>query len=177
MTDIIIIGAQEDNGIERLIKTTLSRTYRVSYLKNSSYSRCGTGYELICIDCGEIELSGIESPIILTKKEASLTMPLPENSTAIISDENENLLSAVKDGGVCAITCGISPTSTISFTSETDEKLTVSLNRSISALSGRTVQPLEIPIEKSGYDSYTLMSFIALRLLLDDFDSELGKLI
>lgn len=177
MTDIIIVGSQEDCGIEQLIKTVLSQTYRISYLKNGFYSRLGAGYELICIDCGEISLTGIESPIILAKKEAALTMPLPENSTAIISAENENQLSAVKSSGVCAITCGISPTSTISFTSETEEKLTVSLNRSISALSGRTVQPLEIPINKSGFDSYTLMSFVALRLLLDDFDSELGKLI
>ncbi len=177
MTDIIIVGAPEDCGIEQLIKTALSETYRISYLKNGFYSRFGAGYELICIDCGEISLTGIDNPIILAKKEAALTMPMPVNSTAIISAENESQLSAVKSSGVCAITCGISPTSTISFTSETEEKLTVSLNRSISALSGRTVQPLEIPIKKSGFDSYTLMSFIALRLLLDDFDSELGKLL
>lgn len=177
MTDIIIVGSQEDCGIEKLIKTSLSKTYRISYLKNSSYSRFGAGYELICIDCGEIGLTGIENPIILAKKQAVLTIPLPESSTAIISAENESQLSAVKNSGAFAITCGISPTSTISFTSETEEKLTVSLNRSISALSGRTVQPLEIPIQKSGFDNYTLMSFIALRLLLDDFDSDLGKLI
>ena len=83
----------------------------------------------------------------------------------------------LRERSVPTVACGLSDTATISFTSETDDTLMVSLNRELTALSGKIIEPLEIPVEKRGADNYSLMSFTALRLLLDDFDSELGKLI
>ena len=110
------------------------------------------------------------------KENGIIPENIPQDTTAIINADNATQLKAIQKRGIRAVTCGTSTTATISFSSETEEKLTVSLNRGITALSGRTIEPLEFPLEKEIYNRYPLMSFAALRIILDDFDSELGKL-
>lgn len=177
MTEIIIIGDPRDRTLESLIVNVLAKTYRVVYIKENRISDTGTGYELVCFDCRSPVLDGIGAPVIVAKRSAVLPTELPENSTVIINADDRSQIDAVRRSGAFAVECGFSPTSTVSFSSESDDKLVISLNRSITALSGRQIQPLEIPVCKHGADDYTLMSFTALRLLLDDYESELGYLI
>lgn len=177
MTSIFIIGNRGDRTLEHLIRTSLSRTYRVTYIRGNEFSEQGSGYELICFDCEFPVLAGTENAVIIAKKEAVLPDSLPTGSTAVFCSENEHQLGAVRKSGVFALDCGFSPMSTVSFSGSSEDKLMISLNRSITALSGREIQPLELPVERLGADPYTLMSFTALRLLLDDFESELGRLI
>lgn len=73
--------------------------------------------------------------------------------------------------GVQLITCGVSPKNTVSITSRTPEKITLSLNRSIRAKNG-AVEPLEQPEpldeQFSEYGSeYEQMALFAAELLLD----------
>ncbi|MBP3855029.1 MAG: hypothetical protein IK990_05360 [Ruminiclostridium sp.] len=177
MTEIIVIGDPEDTALEQLIRRELSSTYRVLYIKGSEISAAGTGYELAVIDCCSPVITGINAPVIVAKRSAGLPQTLPRSCTAIINSDDPGQLRAAERNGVFTVDCGISPTSTVSFSSETEDTLMVSLNRSLRALSGREIQPLEIPVSKRGADDYTLMSFTALRLLLDDFNSRLGELI
>lgn len=177
MTEIVVIGDEHDTALGRLIKETLSMTYRVLYIKGNCFSDSGSGYELVVHDCPSPRLDGLRSPVIVAKRNASLPCSLPDGCTAIVNADRHDQLDAVQRSGAFAVECGISPTSTVSFSSESDDTVVISLNRSLRALSGREIQPLEIPVTKNGSDIYTLMSFTALRLLLDDFESELGRLI
>ncbi len=177
MTEIVIIGDGKDTALEKLIKNTLSKTYRVIYIKEHTLTDTGSGYELICFDCARPRLLGSSNAVLIAKRSAMLTGKLPQDCTVILDSDKPAQTAAAVQSGIAAIDCGFSLTSTVSFTGETDDALVISLNRSITALSGREIQPLEIPCPKQGADAYTLMSFTALRLLLDDFDSELGKLI
>ncbi len=176
MTPIFIIGSRTDRGLEELIASTLTRTYTVTYIKGNEYSVRGSGYELNCFDCADPCISGAENSIVIAKTAAQLPDALPPDCTAIFSAEDPRQLAAVRKNGVFAVDCGFSPRSTVSFSGSSDDTLVISLNRSVTALSGREIQPLEIPVPRRGADPYTLMSFTALRLLLDDFDSELGQL-
>ncbi|MBQ9384588.1 MAG: hypothetical protein IJT87_10170 [Ruminiclostridium sp.] len=177
MTEIVIIGDSRDTALEKLIKTTLSKTYRVIYIKEQSLTDTGSGYELIFFDCARPRLDGVANAVIIAKRSAVLSVELPRDCTVILDSDKPTQTAAAVRSGIAAIDCGFSPTSTVSFTGETDDALVISLNRSITALSGREIQPLELPCPKHGADAYTLMSFTAMRLLLDDFDSELGELI
>ena len=177
MTPIFVIGNRNDHTLGRLICSSLACTYNVTYISGSRYSVQGSGYELVCFDCENPFIEGAENAIVIAKKEAALPEDMPAGFTVIFSTENSAQLDAVRKSRVFALDCGFSPLSTISFSGSSEEKLVISLNRSITALSGKKIQPLEIPVNKQGADTYTLMSFTALRLLLDDFESELGKLI
>ena len=150
MTEIIVIGDGHDTALERLIKDTLSDTYRVLYIKGNSFSDTGSGYELVVHDSEEPRLYGIHSSVIIAKRSAVLSDAIPSDCTAIVSADRPAQLEAVRRSGACAVECGRSPTSTVSFSSESEDTLVISLNRSMTALSGREIQPLEFPVAKHG---------------------------
>lgn len=176
MTVIAIIGQGEDSSLESLIKEQLSKTYYITYMKNNSLSRFGKGYELLFFDSENPEIKGFEGCLTILKSEGTLPDSLNPSGIAVINSDRIEQIKSAEKIGIKTVTCGISPTSTISFTSETEDTVLISLNRSITALSGREIEPLEIPVKKGGYDTYSLMSFLALRLLLDDYGSDIGRL-
>lgn len=175
MTDIFVTGCQNDKEMENLIRKRLSKNYTITYINHNCFNKNGSGYNLIVMDSDKpvINTSG---SVLLMKEDGIVPENLPYDIMAIINADNETQLREVQKQSIRAITCGWSTTDTISFSSETEDKLTVSLNRGITALSGKAIEPLEIPLEKENFGKYSLMSFAALRLLLDDFDSELGRL-
>ena len=175
MTEIIIAGAQDDTALEELIKTELSETYRIIYIKNSSITDIGSGYELVFFDCEEPVLQGTDGAVIIAKRDAGLPDNIPQNCTLILNAESTRQLEKAVGCGAYAVDCGHSPQSTVSFTGSSEDTLVVSLNRELTALSGRVIEPLELPVPRHS-DDYSIMSFIALRLLLDDYESELGEL-
>ena len=175
MTDIFVTGHRTDKEMENLIKNRLSKNYTITYINRESFSKTGNGYNLIVLDSDNPSIN-VNGGILLMKENGIIPENIPQDTTAIINADNATQLKAIQKRGIRAVTCGTSTTATISFSSETEEKLTVSLNRGITALSGRTIEPLEFPLEKEIYNRYPLMSFAALRIILDDFDSELGKL-
>lgn len=176
MTDIFVTGSTKDRELEELIKKRLSESYTITYINHNSFLKTGSGYNLIVFD-SEKPCINVNGSVLLMKENGTIPENLPDDITAIVNADNENQLRAIQKSGVKAITCGTCNTSTISFSSETDDTLVISLNRSITALSGKSIQPLEIPAEKGGAKRYSLMSYTALRLILDNFNSELGRLI
>ncbi len=176
MTDIFVTGDKTDKELEKLIKNRLTESYSITYINHGDVTESGKGYNLIVIDSEKPHIN-VNSGILLMKENGEIPDALPENITAIINADNDKQIKAVQKGKIKAITCGMGATSTVSFTSETEDTLVISLNRSLTALSGKIIQPLEIPAEKKGAERYSLMSYTALRLILDDYDSELGKLI
>lgn len=70
--------------------------------------------------------------------------------------------------GIQLITCGISPKNTVSITSRTDDKITLSLNRAIRTAAG-ICEPLEqpVPLDKP-LDEYDIMAAFAAKLLLSN---------
>lgn len=175
MTDIFVTGNKKDKEMESLIKNRLSKSYTITYINRDSFTKSGSGYNLIVLDSDKPTIN-VSGSILLMKENGIVPEKLPADITAIVNADNKVQLKSALRQGIRTITCGTSATSTISFSSETEEKLTISLNRCITALSGKVIEPLELPIEKESYERYPLMSLAALRLLLDDFDSELGKL-
>ncbi len=176
MTDIFVTGNAEDKEHEQLIKKHLAESYTITYINQNSFRKIGSGYNLIVFESENPNIN-TNGSVLLMKKNGIIPSTVPMDITAIINADNEEQLKSVQSIGVKAITCGTCDTSTVSFSSETDETIVISLNRSITALSGKIIQPLEIPAEKGGADRYSLMSYMALRLILDDYNSDLGKLI
>ena len=87
-------------------------------------------------------------------------------------------MKALKSSGCHTITCGFRKTDTFSYSSLSDDGVVVTLNRELTAFSGKNIQPLEIPVElHKGTDIYSVIAFTALRVMLDDFNSEIGELI
>ncbi len=178
MTTIFICGDPKDTGFTLLLKNCLSKTYRITYVTNTSVSQWGKGYELLALEIIGAEAIETESPVFLLKKSCVPDFDFPVNGTVIAFSENEEQIKALKNCAAHVVTCGFGKTDTFSYSSLSDDEVVVSLNREVTAFSGKKIQPLEIPLEiPQGTDIYSVIAFTALRILLDDFDSEIGELI
>ena len=117
-----------------------------------------------------------EREIVVTEKLAVINAP----SGVVILEKNAAVeikaalgIIADEDGcfgefprGVQLITCGINPKNTVSFTSRSNDKITLSLNRSIRTKSG-IAQPLELPADLvDGLTEFDYMAAFAASLLL-----------
>lgn len=179
MTTVLIIGDRNDTGLENLIKTTLSESYQITYVKDKSVIRLGKGYEILVIDAEYISALELTECIAVMKADGAVPIPtLPEPGIIIANSSNTEQLNALKNAKQSVITCGGNKRDTISYTSLTNDGLVISLNREITAFSGKEIQPLEIPAKFSAEPEnvYDHLAFTALRLILDDYNSEIGML-
>lgn len=178
MTSIFIAGNEDDNGFRVLLEEILSLTYRITYVKGNALYQWGKGYEVLALDCPSYGEIGAENPVFLLKKDCVPCFDFPEKAMVIACSENEEQLKALKDKGLHVITCGFGKRDSFSYSSLSDESMVVSLNRELTAFSGKKIQPLEVPVKiPQGADVYSVIAFTALRILLDDFNSEIGELI
>ena len=178
MTTIFICGDSGDKDFYFLLKNILANTYRVTYIKKNAACQWGKGYELTAVDFGSFDSVEAEEPVFLLKKGCVPDFGFPEGATVIACSENEEQMKALKGSGCHTITCGFRKTDTFSYSSLSDDEVVVSLNRELTAFSGKNVQPLELPIEiPKGVDVYSVIAFTALRVMLDDFNSEIGELV
>ena len=179
MTTIIVVGDVDDCEIEGYIKSELAKSYQVTYIKENVIEKSGEGYELLVLDLPVLE--GVSLPECIIMMKANGIPPMvsyPERSIIIANSENPRQLAALKSLNNSVISCGNQKWDTISYSSYTSDSIMLSLNREITAFSGTQIEPLEIPLEfsKEPHNIYNLLSFTALRLLLDNFNSEIGEL-
>lgn len=178
MTSIFICGEEQDESFRYLLQELLSETYRITYVKNKSVYQWGKGYELLALDMSEYKEIRTENPVLLLKKNCVPDTVFPDSATVIACSENEEQIKALKSCNAHIITCGFGKTDSFSYSSLSDDRVVVSMNREVTAFSGKKIQPLEIPLEiPIGADIYSVIAFTALRILLDDFNSEIGELI
>lgn len=118
-----------------------------------------SGFSVVKAD-GSAEID-CENAAVIVGHNASVNV---KNALGVIVD-GENFTGQIPHG-IQLITCGISPKNTVSVTSRTDDKLTLSLNRAIHTASG-ICEPLEqpVPLDKP-HDEYDIMAAFAARLLL-----------
>lgn len=177
MTTIFIYGDKGDAAFKNLIIERLSRTYKIIYVFGGIYIEKGSGYELLFVEMSSPSQIICDSGIVLLKAGAALPCRIFSNKSIVIANaQNIEQVSSLKNHKGNVITCGLCKKDTFSCTSNTAESLVISLNRSITALSGRKIEPLEIPVQQENCDTYSLIAFTALRAVLDDFNSEIGKL-
>jgi len=179
LTTVFLIGDYDDTGLESLIKSNLTNTYSVTYIKNDSVSRLGKGYNLIVVDAPHLGFIELDECIIVMKDYGDVpSVILPEKSIVIANSENTGQLNSLEILEQRVITCGKTGRDTLSYTSLTYDGIVISLNREITAFSGKKVQPLEIPVKFTSTPDnvYDTIAYTALRLVLDDYDSEIGLL-
>lgn len=128
---------------------------------------------------GEFNADSISGDFSLVKAENRVLINCPETVVILgvgARAEIRAALGVIVNGdepsenlprGVQLITCGVSPKNTVSITSRTPEKITLSLNRSIRTQSG-IIEPLEQPeILNERLSEYEQMAAFAAELLLN----------
>lgn len=174
MTDIIIY---DDNTLLfDYAVSVLSKSYKLHCFSGSKLFTKGSGYELNLIKTFDVKEILQEDCITLLGENSLYRLEHCKSRCLIVNSLNYSQIESLKHKNN-ALTCGSSQSDSVSYTGISDEQILVSLNRSITALSGRVIHPFELPVAYSGNLSlYSVLSVTALRIMLDDFNSELGKL-
>lgn len=83
--------------------------------------------------------------LVLNKRQ---TKPLMFNGSlkGICESSNQNALNILKLSNILTIVCGTSNTDTITFSSITNNKALISIQRQIKTTNGKIIEPCEIPI-------------------------------
>lgn len=179
MTTIFIFGKK--NQSDRLwgyALKTLSQSYCVTSIDDNKAFRCGNGYEVFLTRYEQdfsIEISG-SLAIICDDFEGRVHCC--KECTVIVNSQNSAQLKKLNRCGCRIISCGYSEKDTFSYSSLTEDSVVISLNREISALSGKKIAPLELPVKINfaAESVFPVIAFTALRFLLDDRNSEIGRL-
>lgn len=168
MTDIIVIDSEE--SLSLLIAETLAQKFSIRFYNKNSMYLYGKG-EPVNIWRTEILHGLVTDDCIIVMGENTSVIPrlIPDSAIIIANALNKEQMNALSCVTGNAITCGNLVMDTVSYTSVTDEEVSVSFSRTVNTLSGREIQPFEVPVHRSGDESvYEVMAVTALRLLTDD---------
>lgn len=112
---------------------------------------------------GDITFIDCSDAVVIMGKNAKAAV---RAALGVIVDGDEPLTELPRS--VQLIACGVSPKNTVSVTSRTPEKLTLSLNRSVRTANG-VCEPLELPInDNRTVSEYDQMAAFAARILSID---------
>lgn len=178
MTTVIICGEKNDGKISRLAFDRLCESFCVVSFGNYCVFCKGEGYEIAVFETEKLNLADIDGAIVILKGGfVPQNIKLNNSAVIIASAENSDQLAALSNLGSSVITCGKGRKNTVSFTSRSDDGAVIAVNRRLVSLSGRTIEPLEIPVSFDGdYGLYDIMALTVLELLLDDKKSKNAKL-
>lgn len=168
MTDVIVIDS--DESLSLLIAETLAQSFAIRFYNSNSMYLYGKG-NLINIWRTD-SLHGLVTDncvIVMGENTAVIPRLIPESAIIISNALNKAQMSALSCITGNVITCGNLIMDTVSYTSVTDEEVSVSFSRTVSTLAGREIQPFEIPVHRNeGESVYEVMAVTALRLLTGD---------
>ena len=176
MKSIVIVGENSTAAEKRYLEFLKSRfecgqTGRITVLQSAVFldeSAEKEGEEIVLCGCREIEKIKSRNCILLLEESFCARNRIGElqGCTAIVSSENECGVKLLAERGIQTVTCGLSRKDTVTISSITGERVMVSVQRELQTCSGKTVQPVEIPVVLHEIkDRYIIMSCTAAMLL------------
>ena len=98
----------------------------------------------------------------------------PAAKLAVTLSCDAKVMCMLRDTGCTVITCGTADDDTLSVSSVGEHKAAVSLQRRLITLSGRKIEPCEIPIKSKNTSNLRVFEAVTALLLLSDVPPEKG---
>ena len=98
----------------------------------------------------------------------------PAAKLAVTLSCDAKVMCMLRDTGCTVVTCGTADDDTLSVSSVGEHKAAVSLQRRLITLSGRKIEPCEIPIKSKNISNLRIFEAVTALLLLSDVPPEKG---
>ncbi len=175
MEQVVILGESQNDKLLPCLKQFLSRYAEACWFDGTAFHFSEKPAEVFFHYVQELErLEGGKSILLLLKK-ANLKKAryLSEKTTVVIDSENRKQLEQIRRFPVNVVTFGLSAKDTVTFSSREEQSAVVSLQRSVTALDGAVLDPMEIPcILKGNCSDQLILGIVAILILLHLIDSE-----
>ena len=94
-----------------------------------------------------MNISAKNATLLVLNKTKTQKISIDSSIKGICESSNQNALNILKHNNIPTIVCGTSNTDTITFSSITDDKALISVQRQIKTTNGRIIEPCEIAIK------------------------------
>lgn len=133
---------------------------------------------LVC-DCERIPKVEGSSGILFLKNSFDSDMPIaiPDGFLCAFEPQNQRAAALLRAAGAAAVTCGMCAKETLSISSLDYGAAALSLQRSITTVSGDVVEPRDITVELHSAVSPRQMLAVCMVLLMAGVDSSYGYVI
>lgn len=122
--------------------------------------------DFVVIDNPAIKNVYTSCGIALFCKQASRGIEIPPSFFAVVDSDSVGAVSLLRGKGIETVTCGLSQKDTFTFSSLENDHAVVSLQRSIKALDGSDIVPVEVPVAFSAsHSEYPVLAAVAVLLL------------
>lgn len=170
---LILFGPEQDGELLNFLQIGLASRYRLHIHSQSRLSSVGSGADLLVIDTDCLRDIALKDCVLLLKANAGLEgligISADCRAVAIANSRNSRQLDALARLGIPIISCGMLAKDTLTYSSRTDDGVVISLQRSVSSLYGKEIEPLEVPLMlPARVCGYSLLAYAALCILLDD---------
>ena len=98
----------------------------------------------------------------------------PAAKLAVTLSCDAKVMGMLRDTGCTVVTCGTADDDTLSVSSVGEHKAALSLQRRLITLSGRKIEPCEIPIKSKNISNLRIFEAVTALLLLSDVPPEKG---
>ncbi len=170
---ICFVKNVNDYSIEEALVDKLSKHYNIFQINRKNSCQKGIGDALLFFDSENSEELISESCMIVFDEGADFKIPdiKCKKIVAVVRSEDKAVISELSKFEIPVLTCGPFQKDTFTYSSVTEEKFVVSLQRAITSLSGRVIEPFEVPIEKKENESlFCVLSYAAILAQFDDYN-------
>lgn len=127
----------------------------------------------------DVALCAPPTPPVSAAPSANFTatrphLAAPAAKLAVTLSCDAKVMCMLRDTGCTVITCGTADDDTLSVSSVGEHKAAVSLQRRLITLSGRKIEPCEIPIKSKNISNLRVFEAVTALLLLSDVPPEKG---
>lgn len=121
----------------------------------------------------------VSAPPVFAAPSANFTatrphLAAPAAKLAVTLSCDAKVMCMLRDTGCTVVTCGTADDDTLSVSSVGEHKAAVSLQRRLITLSGRKIEPCEIPIKSKNTSNLRVFEAVTALLLLSDVPPEKG---
>lgn len=170
---VSFVGKSDNFSIRKTLVEKLSENFNLFFINKNYSVENGKGEPLILFSSEDFIKMKLNSCIFVFDEDTEIIIPdiLCENAVAIINSSSRNQISQFVNTNISVITCGSSQKDTFTYSSYTDDKIVVSLQRSIKSISGKIIEPFELPVLNNEKNNiFSVLAYIAVLTQFDKFE-------
>jgi hypothetical protein len=167
----LFYGNEKDHALSDQIYASLHSKVPISFYNQDVLMEAGEDTQIELIETDHLKSLYADRTIIYFKNKCDLH-PLKTISgdiTAVVNANYRRQLAFVSRHHLKTVTYGFSNRDTVTFSSRDDERLVISLQRSVYTLDGVLIDPMEIPCRISGErNDLSILAYVAILILLGE---------
>ena len=176
MVNVFLCGDVKDSSVTQALLSALPKYGGVRYSGPDRVFDLGSGAEYSLFEYEKIPEIRLKDGILLLKNSLFPQEPVsfPSDFYCVLEAKNIRAAALLKAFGATAVTCGTSPRETLSVAGLEEGTAALSLQRSLTTLGGRVLEPHDFTVKFSEPRSPHQLLMVCAALLIAGEDSSAG---